>query len=552
MPLPLRRGGALLLVVPRPLAAMSYVLALDQGTTSSRAIVFDRRGRIVTVAQKEFAQHFPRPGWVEHDPAEIWSSQIGVAAEALSRAGLRARDVAAIGITNQRETTVVWDRKTGEPVYHAIVWQDRRTADLCERLKEEGHEDAFRRKTGLVLDSYFSGTKVRWILDHVDGARRRAEAGDLAFGTVDCWLMWNLTGRHVTDVTNAARTLLFDIHAGDWDDELLGLLGVPRAMLPEVRSSSEVYATTGEDLFATAVPIAGIAGDQQAATFGQRCTAPGMAKNTYGTGCFMLMHTGTEPVPSENDLLTTVAWRLGDGPMEYALEGSVFIAGAVVQWLRDGLGIIRSSAEVEPLARTVEDTGGVYLVPAFAGLGAPHWDPYARGTIVGITRGTTAGHLARAALEGIAYQVADVLEAMERDAGIEVAELRVDGGAAANDLLMQMQSDLLRAPIVRPAVTETTALGAAYLAGLAVGYWESEEEITALWSVDRRFEPQRDVAEVGRMRGGWNRALDRARAEARDRSQEHRGSAAPHAAPRRSCQSSVSIRIPVKKRPNSP
>ena len=505
-------GAALYCATPTPLAVMSYVLALDQGTTSSRAIVFDRRGRIVTVAQKEFAQHFPRPGWVEHDPAEIWSSQIGVAAEALSRAGLRARDVAAIGITNQRETTVVWDRATGEPVYHAIVWQDRRTADLCERLKEEGHEGAFRRKTGLVLDSYFSGTKVRWILDHVDGARRRAEAGELAFGTVDSWLMWNLSGRHVTDVTNAARTLLFDIHAGDWDDELLGLLGVPRAMLPEVRSSSEVYATTGEDLFATAVPIAGIAGDQQAATFGQRCTAPGMAKNTYGTGCFMLMHTGTEPVPSENDLLTTVAWRLGDGPMEYALEGSVFIAGAVVQWLRDGLGIIRSSAEVEPLARSVDDTGGVYLVPAFAGLGAPHWDPYARGTIVGITRGTTAGHLARAALEGIAYQVADVLEAMERDAGIEVAELRVDGGAAANDLLMQIQSDLLRAPIVRPAVTETTALGAAYLAGLAVGYWESEEEITALWSVDRRFEPQRDAAEVGRMRGGWNRALDRARA----------------------------------------
>ena len=501
-----------------PRFPMSYVLALDQGTTSSRAIVFDRQGRIVSVAQKEFEQIFPKPGWVEHDPTEIWSSQISVAADALARKGLRASDVAAIGITNQRETAVVWDRATGEPVHNAIVWQDRRTAGLCDRLKEAGHEPTFRRKTGLVLDSYFAGTKVRWILDHVEGARQRAEAGGLAFGTVDSWLIWNLTrGRtHVTDVTNACRTLLFDIHTGDWDGELLDLLGVPRAMLPEVRSSSEVYAETSGDLFASPIPIAGIAGDQQAATFGQRCVEPGMAKNTYGTGCFMLMHTGTEAVPSENNLLTTVAWKIGDGPMEYALEGSVFIAGAVVQWLRDGLKIIRSAPEVEPLARTVEDNGGVYLVPAFAGLGAPHWDPYARGTIVGVTRGTTDGHLARAALEGIAFQVADVLEAMQKDAGIEVKELRVDGGAAANDLLMQIQADVLQAPLVRPAVTETTALGAAYLAGLAVGYWDSAAEVSEQWAVDRRFEPLLAEEDATRLRRDWSRALDRARAWATD------------------------------------
>jgi glycerol kinase len=493
---------------------VQYVLALDQGTTSSRAIVFDHRGRIESVAQKEFEQIFPTPGWVEHDPTEIWSSQMGVAAEALSRKGLRATDVAAIGITNQRETAVVWDRETGEPVYNAIVWQDRRTAALCDRLRADGHEPTFRSKTGLVLDSYFAGTKVRWILDHVGGARQRAEAGRLAFGTVDSWLVWNLTGgrAHVTDVTNACRTLLFDIHAGAWDDELLEILGVPRSMLPEVRSSSEVYAETSGDLFASPVPIAGIAGDQQAATFGQRCVEPGMAKNTYGTGCFMLMHTGTEAVPSENNLLTTVAWKLGDGPTEYALEGSVFIAGAVVQWLRDGLGIIRSAAEVEGLARSVDDNGGVYLVPAFAGLGAPHWDPYARGTVVGITRGTTAGHFARAALEGIALQVADVLDAMEKDAGIEATELRVDGGAAANDLLLQVQADVLQAPLVRPAVTETTALGAAYLAGLAVGYWSGPDEISEQWAADRRFEPQAAPAEAARLRAGWARALDRARA----------------------------------------
>ena len=497
---------------------MSYILALDQGTTSSRAIVFDRQGRIRSVAQKEFQQHFPRPGWVEHDPKEIWSSQMGVAAEALTRAGLAPRDVAAIGITNQRETAVVWDRATGEPVFNAIVWQDRRTAGLCDRLREEGHEETFRSKTGLVLDSYFTGTKVKWILDHVEGARGRAEAGRLACGTIDSWLVWNLTGGalHLTDVTNASRTLLFDIHAGDWDEELLGLLDIPRSMLPDVRSSSELYGPTSPDLFPSRTPLAGIAGDQQAATFGQRCIRPGMAKNTYGTGCFMLMHTGTEAVPSQNNLLTTVAWKLGEGPMEYALEGSVFIAGAVVQWLRDGLKIIRSSSEVEELARSVPDNGGVYLVPAFAGLGAPHWDPYARGTIVGITRGTTAGHLARAALEGIAYQVADVLEAMQRDSGIAIRELRVDGGAATNDLLMQFQSDILEVPTVRPAVTETTALGAAYLAGLAAGYWDSAEEVDSQWAVDRRFEPTLPAGEARALRAGWSRALGRAGAWERE------------------------------------
>ncbi|MEM1056156.1 MAG: glycerol kinase GlpK [Bacteroidota bacterium] len=502
---------------------MRYVLSLDQGTTSSRAIVFDSQGQIVSVAQKEFEQIFPKPGWVEHDPKTIWSTQISVAAEALSREGIRPRDVAAIGITNQRETAIVWDRATGEPVHNAIVWQDRRTAALCDELKEAGHEATFREKTGLVLDSYFSGTKVRWMLDHVKGLRERAEAGDLAFGTVDSWLVWNLTGGradagalHITDVTNACRTLLFNIHTGDWDDELLDILGVPRAMLPEVRSSSEVYGETGGDLFTTPIRIAGIAGDQQAATFGQRCVEPGMVKNTYGTGCFMLLHTGTEAVPSDNNLLTTVAWKLGDAPMEYALEGSVFIAGAVVQWLRDGLKIIRSAPEIEPLAQSVEDNGGVYLVPAFAGLGAPHWDPYARGVMVGITRGVTDGHLARAALEGIAFQVADVLEAMRKDAGIDIRELRVDGGAAANNLLMQIQADVLQTPLVRPAVTETTALGAAYLAGLAVGYWDGPEDISQQWVADRRFRPLLAAPEADRLRSDWSRALDRARDWATD------------------------------------
>ncbi len=495
-----------------------YVLALDQGTTSSRAILFDQAGSIRAVAQKEFEQHFPKPGWVEHDAEEIWSSQVGVATEALTRAGLRPRDVAAIGITNQRETTVVWDRRTGKPVSHAIVWQDRRTAPFCSRLKEAGHEATVRAKTGLVIDSYFSGTKVRWILDHVEGAREAAEAGHLAFGTVDSWLVWNLTGGtadagalHITDVTNASRTLMYNIHTGDWDDELLDLLGVPRAMLPEVRSSSEVYANTSGEIFSSQTPIAGIAGDQQAATFGQRCVEPGMAKNTYGTGSFMLLNTGTEPVESRNQLLTTAAWKLGDAPMEYALEGSVFVTGSAVQWLRDGLKIIRSAPEVEALAVSVGDTDGVYVVPAYTGLGAPHWDPYARGTIVGITRGTTAAHIARATLEGIAFQVADVLTAMKKDAGIELQELRVDGGAAANDLLMQIQADLLQAPIARPAVTETTALGAAYLAGLAVGYWGSAEEISAQWQLDKRFEPQVSADEAEARHAQWRRALDRSR-----------------------------------------
>jgi glycerol kinase len=444
---------------------------------------------------------------------EIWSSQLGVATEALSRVGLTARDVAAIGITNQRETTVVWERATGRPIHNAIVWQDRRTSGFCDQLKADGHATTFTEKTGLVIDAYFSGTKVRWMLDHVEGARTRAEAGDLCFGTIDSWLVWQLTGGrlHLTDATNASRTLLYNIHTGDWDDELLEILQVPRRMLPEVRPSSDVYGETSQDLFAHRMPIAGIAGDQQAALFGQRCIEPGMAKNTYGTGCFMLMHTGTTAVPSRNNLLTTVAWKIGDRT-EYALEGSVFIAGAVVQWLRDGLGLIDSAADVEGLAASVVDNGGIYLVPAFAGLGAPHWDQYARGTIVGITRGTTAGHLARASLEGIAYQVADVLEAMVADSGIEIRELRVDGGAAPNNLLMQFQADVLRVPTVRPEVFETTALGAAYLAGLATGFWTDQADINAQWKVNRRFEPGLPDDTVKELRAGWTQALDRSRA----------------------------------------
>jgi glycerol kinase len=491
---------------------MQHVLALDQGTTSSRAIVFDQEGRIRAVAQREFEQIFPRPGWVEHDPREIWASQAGVAAEALTRAGVSASGIAAIGITNQRETTLVWDRKTGEPVCNAIVWQDRRTAGLCDALREHGHEPLFRERTGLLLDAYFSGTKLHWILRNVEGAMERARAGRLCFGTVDSWLVWKLTGgrEHLTDVTNAARTLLFDIHTGEWDDELLGILEIPRSVLPEVRASSEVYAHTAPEIFATPVPIAGIAGDQQAALFGQRCTERGMVKNTYGTGSFMLLHTGTEAVPSQNQLLSTVAWRIGDRT-EYALEGSVFVTGAVVQWLRDGLGIIRTAGEVETLAASVPDSGGVYLVPAFTGLGAPHWDPYARGTIVGITRGTTAAHVARAALEGIALQVGDVLRAMEADSGIGLRELRVDGGAAVNDLLLQIQADVLGVPVVRPQVTETTALGAAYLAGLAVGFWGSQAEISEQWRESRRFEPRMEPGRAHALRGGWERALERAR-----------------------------------------
>lgn len=490
---------------------MKYILSLDQGTTSSRAIVFDRRGSIKAVAQKEFRQVFPKPGWVEHDAGEIWSTQAGVATEALAKAGLKPADIAALGITNQRETTVVWDRRTGEPISHAIVWQDRRTAAACDRLKAQGHAALIRRKTGLVVDAYFSGTKLRWILDHVKGARKRAEAGDLAFGTIDSWLVWKLTNgkRHVTDVSNASRTMLFNLQTCDWDADLLRLLDIPRAVLPEVRSSSEVYGEA--ELLGAPIPIAGIAGDQQAALFGQVCAQPGMVKNTYGTGCFMLMNTGAKPIPSKNNLLTTVAWRIGNRT-EYALEGSIFIAGAVVQWLRDGLGIIKSSSDVEPLAAQVADTHGVYLVPAFAGLGAPHWDQYARGLIAGLTRGTTAAHLARAALEGIAYQVADVLHAMEADAKIRLKELRVDGGACANNLLMQFQADLLGVPVVRPKVPETTALGAAYLAGLAVGYWKNQKEIAALWQMDRRFKPAMKPAQRAALLAGWNKALARSKA----------------------------------------
>lgn len=488
-----------------------YILALDQGTTSSRAILFDHSGAIRGVAQREFRQLFPQPGWVEHDPEEIWSSQAGVAAEVLAEANLSASDVAAIGITNQRETTVVWDRRTGKPIHHAIVWQDRRTAGMCDRLWEAGHADFIRSRTGLVLDAYFSGTKVRWMLDHVEGARERAKRGELAFGTVDSWLIWNMTsGRvHVTDATNASRTLLYNIHTNEWDDELLDIFGVPRSVLPEVRSSSEEYAKTSEHTFMPNVPIAGIAGDQQAALFGQVCTTPGMVKNTYGTGCFLLMQTGEEAVQSNNNLLTTIAWRIGERT-EYALEGSVFIAGAVVQWLRDGLGIIRTSSDVETLAHSVPDNGGVYFVPAFTGLGAPHWDPYARGTITGLTRGATAGHIARAALESIAFQTADLIRAMEADAALRLTELRVDGGATANNLLMQFQADLLGVPAVRPRIAETTALGAAYLAGLAVGFWANQEEISSQWQVDQRFEPamERDLAED--LLGQWRRALERA------------------------------------------
>lgn len=492
---------------------MSYILAIDQGTTSSRAIVFDHDGRIQAVAQQEFEQIFPKPGWVEHNAEEIWATQLQVIHAAMDKVGATAKDIAAIGITNQRETTVVWDRKTGKPITNAIVWQDRRTAGFCDALKAAGHVETFREKTGLVLDAYFSGTKVRWLLDNVDGARAKAEAGDLAFGTIDSWLVWNLTNgaQHLTDPSNASRTLLYNIHTGDWDDELLGLLDVPRSVLPVVHSSSEVYATTAEGLFDAPIPIAGIAGDQQAALFGQMCTQPGMVKNTYGTGCFMLMNTGTEAVPSQNNLLTTVAWKIGDRT-EYALEGSIFIAGAVVQWLRDGLGIIKSSSDVEALASRVPDNGGIYIVPAFAGLGAPHWDQYARGIVAGITRGTTAAHFARASLEGIAYQVADVLAAMEADAGLKLTELRVDGGAAANNLLMQFQADLLGVSVARPQIFETTALGAAYLAGLAVGYWESLEAISTQWQMDRRFEPDMAQTDVEALKAGWQKALTRSKA----------------------------------------
>ena len=493
---------------------MSCILALDQGTTSSRAIVFDEAGAIRGSAQQEFRQIFPQPGWVEHDATEIWATQSGVMHEALVKANVSARDIAAIGITNQRETTLVWERGTGRPIANAIVWQDRRTAGLCDELRAAGHEAFIAAKTGLVIDAYFSGTKLKWLLDHTPDARARAARGELAFGTIDSWLIFQMTGGsvHVTDASNASRTLLFDIRRGDWDDDLLALLDIPRSVLPQVVASSGVCAETVLD--GARVPIAGIAGDQQAALFGQACLTPGLAKNTYGTGCFLLMNTGANAVASQNNLLTTVAWKRGD-TLDYALEGSVFIAGAVVQWLRDGLQIVRAAADIEPLAASVADNGGVYFVPAFAGLGAPHWDPYARGSIFGLTRGTTGAHLARAALESIAFQSADVLDAMQKDAGITLSELRVDGGAAANDLLMQFQADVLGVPVVRPKVLETTALGAAYLAGLAVGYWKSDREIASNWRVDRRFEPKMPRDHVAELRGKWARAVERAKAWAR-------------------------------------
>ena len=490
---------------------MKCILALDQGTTSSRSIVFDQSGAVVASAQKEFRQIFPQPGWVEHDPNEIWSTQLATALEALANAKLKPSDLAAIGITNQRETTLVWDRRTGQPLSNAIVWQDRRTASYCDELKSEGHEPAIQKKTGLVVDAYFSGSKLRWILLNVPGAQEAAALGNLAFGTVDSWLVWKLTGgrRHVTDPSNASRTMLFNIHTGAWDDSLLGLFGVPGTAMPALCASSGVCGEAVGEL--AGVPIAGIAGDQQAALFGQVCTRPGMVKNTYGTGCFMLMHTGAKAVESKNKMLTTVAWRLSERT-EYALEGSVFIAGAAVQWLRDGLGIIKSSSDVQALAASVPDSGGVCLVPAFAGLGAPHWDPYARGTIVGLTRGTTAGHIARATLESMAFQSADLVKAMESDSATPLEELRVDGGACVNDLLMQFQSDVLGVPVVRPKVSETTALGAAYLAGLAVGYWKNLDEIAAQWAVDKRFEPKMSAGERMKLRTTWAKAVERAKA----------------------------------------
>lgn len=486
-----------------------YILALDQGTTSSRAIVFDKKGSIISVAQKEFTQYFPKPGWVEHDPLEIWSSQAGVAAEAIAKKGLNVENIAAIGITNQRETVVVWDKNTGQPVYNAIVWQDKRTSNYCDELKKQGHEKSIREKTGLVIDSYFSGTKVKWILDHVDGAREKAESGSLIMGTIDTWLIWNFTkgGQHITDVTNASRTLLFNINTMDWDDELLELLSIPKSMLPEVKQSSEVYGHTKSTFYDAHIPISGIAGDQQAALFGQMCTKPGMVKNTYGTGCFMLMNIGEKPTVSKNNLLTTVAWKI-NGKTNYALEGSIFIAGAVVQWLRDSLKVIRNSSEVETLASSVKSSDGVYFVPAFAGLGAPHWNQQAQGTIFGLTRGSTDAHIARAAIESIAYQTMDILKAMEADSGISIKELRVDGGATVNNMLMQFQADVLNTVTVRPKIVETTAMGAAFLAGLAVGYWESPEEIQQIWQTDTYFNPTTDRKEIDKSIKGWYKAID--------------------------------------------
>jgi glycerol kinase len=485
-----------------------YILSLDQGTTSSRAIIFNHDGAIVTTAQKEFTQIFPQPGWVEHDPVEIWSTQLGVAAEAISKAGLTPQNIAAIGITNQRETTVVWEKATGKPVYNAIVWQDRRTSSFCDELKANNKQQLIQEKTGLVIDAYFSGTKVKWILDNVAGAREKANKGELCFGTIDAWLLWNLTNGavHATDVSNASRTMLCNIHTLQWDGELLSLLDIPKNILPEIKSSSEIFGYTSGNFSNAKIPIAGIAGDQQSALFGQLCTQPGMVKNTYGTGCFMLMNTGDQPVVSKNNLLTTVAWKI-NGKAEYALEGSVFIAGAVTQWLRDGLGIIKTSAEVETLAKQVNTSGGVYLVPAFTGLGAPYWKQDARGMITGLTRGSTAAHIARAALESIAYQTMDVLLAMESDANITIKQLRVDGGATVNDLLMQFQSDILKTTVLRPTVTETTALGAAYLAGLAIGYWNNIDELQKQWKVDKTFSPVMNAKERTALKKEWKRAV---------------------------------------------
>ncbi len=493
---------------------MPFVLALDQGTTSSRAIVFDHRGRALATSQQEFAQHYPRPGWVEHKPADLWASTRRTALGALAEANLTGKNISALGITNQRETTLLWERANGRPLHPAIVWQDRRTADFCARLKRQGLEPLFTEKTGLLLDPYFSGTKLRWLLDHIPGARRRAEKGELAFGTVDSWLLWQLTeGRvHATDVSNASRTLLLNLHSGEWDEELLKTLRIPREVLPAVRPSSGVFGEVSALRALRGVPISGIAGDQQAALFGQACWTPGMAKNTYGTGCFLLMHTGDKPVVSKHKLLSTIAWKI-DGRLEYALEGGVFIGGAVVQWLRDGLGLIAQSVDVEKLAAKVADNGGVYLVPAFAGLGAPHWDANARGLIVGLTRGSNAGHLARAALESIAYQSADLLRAMEADCKSKLRELRVDGGAVVNNALMQFQADLLRVPVVRPRTTETTALGAAYLAGLAVGFWKNRGEIARLWSADRTFRAEKPALWSRRLLGDWHQAVNRAKSQ---------------------------------------
>ena len=494
---------------------MKYVLALDQGTTSSRAVLFDRDGQIKAMAQKEFQQIYPQAGWVEHDPEEIWSSQLQVAKEIIDC--VDKKDILTIGIANQRETTVMWDKTTGKTIYNAIVWQDRRTAYMTDQLKIDGLEQIFQTKTGLVLDPYFSGTKVKWILENIEGARAKAEQGKLAFGTVDSWLVWNLTGgrRHITDVTNASRTLLYNIHELDWDNVLLDILNIPKSVLPEVQPSSAVYGSTISNLFGSEIPISGIAGDQQAALFGQNCIEPGMVKNTYGTGCFMLMNTGGKLVKSGNNLLTTIAWQLSD-KVEYALEGSVFVGGAVVQWLRDGLGIIESSSEIEYVASQVNETDGVYLVPAFSGLGAPHWDPHARGTIVGMTRGTTHAHIARAALEAIAYQSFDLLKAMEADSGIKLKQLRVDGGAAVNNLLMQFQADLLGLPVIRPKITETTALGAAYLAGLSVGFWEDRDEIYGQWQIERKFEPAMSKDEIKTLYSGWLNAVEKSKGNNRD------------------------------------